>query len=259
MTDGNKHAMMTFRDRDMHAATKAEHAALLRAAMQTGQTLAGGVTHDLNSALQILGDSLFAIKDDTKTLIRSKRVSGEAQKSLASSLELADEAFDRIKAITRVVPNLVVGSGDETGPIHVEAELKAIVALTRHHWNNRLDVVVDVAPSIPQFWCKWWIARLAAMRMVMLAADSKAYAPRNAVPPTLTVGGLMDGEHFELSVTVEPSAVESIVSSADSVMTLCAKNLGGEITSGVAPSGASFVSLRFGVRQPPAPLCTAQS
>jgi len=66
MTDGKRHAMSTFRDREINAATKAEHAALLRAAMQTGRTLAGGVTHDLNSALQILGDSLYASKRGIK-------------------------------------------------------------------------------------------------------------------------------------------------------------------------------------------------
>src|SRR3954469_18032947 len=105
--------MTTFRDREICAAAKAEHAALLRAAMQTGRTLAGGVTHDLNSALQILGDSLYAIRDDTQTLIGGAPLaSGEAQASLTASLKLADDAFDRLSAITRVVPDLVTPPDD---------------------------------------------------------------------------------------------------------------------------------------------------
>jgi hypothetical protein len=248
--------MTTFRDREMNAATKTEHAALLRAAMQTGRTLAGGVTHDLNSALQILGDSLYSIKDDTRTLIRAAQATGEAQKNLASSLELADEAFDRIRTITRVVPNLVVGSAEDAGPILVEAELRAIVALTRHHWRNRLNVVVDVPPPIPQFWCKWWIARLAAMRMMMLAGESQTCAPSNAnreLLPTLMITGAMNADWFELGVSVERSAGEPIVSPTDSVMTLCAKSLGGEIDWSVTPSGGSFVSLCYPVRLVPTP------
>jgi len=247
--------MTTFRDREMSAASKAEHDALLNAAMQTGRTLAGGITHDLNSALQILGDSLYSIKDDTKTLIRAARASGETQKNLASSLELADEAFDRIKAITRVVPTLV-GSGEETGPILVEAELRAIVALTRHHWKNRLNVVVDVPSPVPHFWCKWWVARLAAMRMVMLAAESQTPAPRNANPdvlPVLTISGVMDAECFALSVYLETSAGEAIASPTDSVMTLCAESLHGEIGMSVTPAGGSSLSLRYPVRFFPSP------
>jgi len=245
--------MTTFRDRDINAATKAEHAALLRAAMQTGRTLAGGVTHDLNSALQILGDSLYAIKDDTRTLIRSANASGQEQRNISSSLELADEAFDRIKAITRVVPNLVVGSGDETGPIQVEAEFRAIAALTHHHWRNRLNVVVDVSTPMPEFWCKWWIARLAAMRLVMLAAESQSFAPGKSDVkrlPTLTITGAIDGPWFELGVSVELPPNDFVVPPADSVMTLCANSLGGEIQS-VVTSAGSFVALRYPVRLAP--------
>ena len=250
MTDGKRHAMSTFRDREINSATKAEHAALLRAAMQTGRTLAGGVTHDLNSALQILGDSLYAIKDDTKTLIRSARPSGESQKNLASSLELADEAFDRIKEITRVVPNLIVGSGDEIGPILVEAELRAIAALTRHHWKNRLNVVVDVQDEIPRFWCKWWVARLAAMRLVMLAGELRAQESHDTSPddlPTFTISGHVDGDRFALSVSLESSDGESTLSPNDSVLTLCAKSLGGEIHS-ASTAAAGSISLRYPVR-----------
>jgi hypothetical protein len=241
---------------EANVSTKAEHATLLRAAMQTGKTLAGGVTHDLNSALQILGDSLYAIKDDTRTLIRSAGASGEDQRNIASSLELADEAFDRIKAITRVVPNLIVGSGDEVGPIHVEAELRAIAALTHHHWKNRLSVVVDVSAPIPPFWCRWWIARLAAMRLVMLAGESQPFASakRNAEPlPTLTITGAMEGPWFALGMCIEPSTGDFILPPTDSVMTLCANSLGGEIQSVGIATGGAFVSLRYPVRLAPTP------
>src|SRR5436305_15005753 len=111
----------------MSAATKVEHAALLRAAMQTGGAVARGVTHDLNSALQILGDSLYAIRDDTQTLIgHATADTHEARANIAASLKLADDAFTRISAITQVVPNIAITPTDDVGPILIEAELRAL-------------------------------------------------------------------------------------------------------------------------------------
>jgi hypothetical protein len=247
----------TFPDRKTSAAGKAEHDALLRAAVQTGRTLAGGVTHDLNSALQILGDSLYAIRDDTQTLMReSPRTSGDATASLAASLKLADDAFDRISAITRVVPNLVVASGDDSGPILVEAELRAVVALTRHHWKNRLAVSVEIPTPIPQFRCRWWIARLAAMRMVMLAAESHQRSPNNFNAerlPVLRLSGVVDGDRFALQMILERSGDQSEITTTDSVVELCAKCLSGEVITAATSSGASLTTLQYPVRLSAAP------
>jgi hypothetical protein len=63
----------------------------------------------------------------------------------------------------------------------------------------------------------------------------------------------VNADWFELGVSVERSAGEPIVSPTDSVMTLCAKNLGGEIDWSVTPAGGSFVSLRYPVRLVPTP------
>src|SRR5436305_10134527 len=105
----------------MSAATKVEHAALLRAAMQTGGAVASGVTHDLNSALQILGDSLYAIRDDTQTLIQEdKGASSEARASVDASLKLADDALARLSGIAKVVSNLATSPPDDGAQVLVE-------------------------------------------------------------------------------------------------------------------------------------------
>jgi len=242
----------TFREHEMTAATKAEHAALLRAALQTGRTVAGGVTHDLNSALQILGDSLYAIRDDTQTLTQGARtVQSDAQASLAASLKLADDAFDRISAITRIVPDLAVPAPDDSGPILVEAELRAIVALTRHHWKNRLNVIVDVPLAVPQFWCRWWMVRFAAVRMVMLAAETRQRAPSNLSAdrlPALRISTRLDDDRFDLQMVLDVAESGPSMPPADSVLALCARCLGGEITSASTPAGGSRISLQFPVR-----------
>src|SRR5215217_3031993 len=82
---------------------------------------------------------------------------------------LAGGASNDLKAALQIlVPALV----DEVGPINVEAELRAIVALTHQHWKHRLSIRVDIPEQTPAFWSRWWIARLAAMRMLMLAAET---------------------------------------------------------------------------------------
>lgn len=158
--------MTTFRDREISAVSKAEHTALLRAALQTG--------------------------------------------------------------FVREAPSVTAHSG----PILVEAELRAIVALTHNHWKNRLDVSVEVPDVMPQFWCRWWIVRLAAMRMVMLAAESQPEAPSTVAAnhlPSLRVIGKLDGARFELHMHLDRPAGRSTHAPVDSILALCAKSLDGEI------------------------------
>jgi len=69
--------------------------------------------------------------------------------------------------------------------------------------------------------------------------------------PTLTISGLVDGDCFALGVSLQSSAGESILSPTDSVLTLCAKSLGGEIHSAATAEGGSSISLRYPVRLEP--------
>jgi hypothetical protein len=170
----------TFRDRDMSAVSKAEHTALLRAALQTG--------------------------------------------------------------FIREAPSVA----DHSGPILVEAELRAVVALTHNQWKNRLDVSVEVPDVMPQFWCRWWIVRLAAMRMVMLAAESEREAPSTATAnglPSLHIIGKLDGARFELQMRLEGRPDRAPTATVDSVLGLCAKSLDGAIETIDAGAGTVITSL----------------
>ena len=143
---------------------------------------------------------------------------------------------------------------DAEDPVHLEAELRAVVALTRHYWKNRLDVSVDVEASVAPFWCRWRITRLAAMRLVMLAAESQREPTNLATDrlPSLSLGGVLEGTAFELRVRLTTPAPEALVSPPDSILTLCARCLGGRVATSITPSGESLVAFRYPVRLAPA-------
>jgi len=145
--------------------------------------------------------------------------------------------------------SLVPGLVDEAGPIDVEAELRAVVALTRHQWAHRVSVVLEAPPRTPAFWGRWWVARLAAMRMLMLGAERHRRAPNNFNQnrlPSLRLVGRLVGSRFELRTIVDASV--ALASEPDSVLLLCAKCLDGEIMTAFPNNGGVLTSFQFPIR-----------
>jgi hypothetical protein len=163
----------------------------------------------------------------------------------------ADVTHDRHAALEVLggALSLVPGLVDEAGPINVEAELRAVVALTRDQWAHRVNVVVDAPPRTAPFWGRWWVARLAAMRMLMLGAEGHRRAPNNFNPnrlPTLRLSGRLVGSRFELRTVADGPALAG--SEPDSVLLLCAKCLDGEIMTAFPNNGGVLTSFQFPVR-----------
>jgi hypothetical protein len=157
-----------------------------------------------------------------------------------------DSALKILGGALSLVPGLV----DESGPISVEAELRAIVALTRNHWSHRVNIVVDTPVRTAPFFGRWWVARLAAMRMLMLSAEPHRRAPNNFNQnrlPVLRLTGRLIGSRFELRTTVDTCG-QSLASTPDSVMLLCARCLDGEIMTATALNGAAVTSFQFPIR-----------
>jgi hypothetical protein len=143
------------------------------------------------------------------------------------------------------VPGLV----DESGPINVEAELRAVVALTREHWAHRVNVVLDAPSRTAPFWGRWWVARLAAMRMLMIGAEGHRRAPNNfnqSRLPSLQLVGRLVGSRFELRTTSDSQG--PAVSEPDPVLLLCAKCLDGEIMTAFPNNGGVLTSFQFPIR-----------
>jgi hypothetical protein len=240
-----------------------EDLALLEAAMHSGRDIAGGITHDLNAALQGLGDALFAIREDLQCAADNRpNGTGMPIGALASSLRLADDSLQRLTEITRTIPNLVPQLADESGPISLGTELLSLVALTWHHWRNRVHVLVEVEPSVGAFWCTWWIARLAALRMLLDVID--AHRPTEAAYSRRELSRIrfiaaMRGDEIELRVSSEPSNENAADGRSigkrdepDPIVMLCARRLGGTVRV-TNDSGCAETAIRFPVRRSPPP------
>lgn len=238
-----------------------EDVALLHAAMHSGREIAGAITHDLNSALQCLGDALFAIREDLQCAADNRpNGTGMPIGALASSLRLADDSLQRLTEVTRTIPSLVPQLAEETGPISLGTELLSLVALTWHHWRNRVHVLVEVEPSTGSFWCNWWVARLAALRMLLDAIDAQParageYSRREL--PRIRVVAAMKGEDVELRVSSEPfnerageTGPAAGRNEPDPVLMLCARRLGG-IVRMTNDLGCAETAIRFPVRRSP--------
>jgi len=163
----------------------------------------------------------------------------------------ADLTHDRHAALEVLAGalSLVPGLVDEAGPINVEAELRAVVALTREQWAHRVNVVLDAPPRTAPFWGRWWVARLAAMRMLMLGAEGHRRAPNNfnqSRLPSLRLVGRLVGSRFELRTVADSSG--SAESAPDPVLLLCAKCLDGEIMTAFPNNGGMLTSFQFPVR-----------
>jgi len=158
-----------------------------------------------------------------------------------------DSALEILGGALSLVPGLV----DEAGPINVEAELRAIVALTRSHWAHRVNIIVDTPIRTAAFWGRWWVARLAAMRMLMLACESHKRAPNNfnqSRLPALRLIGRLNGSRFEIRTTVDSQSDAFDIPRPDLVLILCARCLEGEIMTATAANGAAVTSFQFPVR-----------
>jgi hypothetical protein len=163
----------------------------------------------------------------------------------------ADVTHDRHAALEILggALSLVPGLVEESGPINVEAELRAVVALTRHHWAHRVNVLLETPPRTTPFWGRWWVARLAAMRMLMLGAEGHRRAPNNfnqSRLPSLRLQGRLVGSRFELRTVADGDP--SVSPEPDPVLLLCAKCLDGEIMTAFPNNGGVLSSFHFPIR-----------
>jgi signal transduction histidine kinase len=242
----------------------AAEVALLQATIQSSRQISCGLTHDLNAALDALSDALFAIRDDAERGVAARERSEpheaapEESSDLATSLRLADEAYERLAHVARVLPGLVLPTSDQVGPVNLTAELLDLVGLTWHYWHDHVDVVVEIDPAVEPFWCAWWIVRHVALRLLVSAiATQRARAEdtRCAVASRVRLVGTQQDAEIVLRVVCEPPAMEELVVSRltvepelDPLLVACATRLGGTLTAESTPGGRSQSTLRFPVQ-----------
>ncbi len=134
-----------------------------------------------------------------------------------------------------------------------------VAASSRHVWAGRFNLYVELEPS-PSFYCAWWIARLAIVRMIGLTADARLAesGPSPSRLPALWLRGAQRSGLLEISVCAErlqPEADAAAAQSAptDSLLLAYASVLCGEIPASGAGVRGNGLTLRFPVSSEPLP------
>jgi hypothetical protein len=251
---------MTRREPRSQASNSVDDSALLRDAMGSSRSLAGGITHDLNSALQALGDALFAVRDDAQIALDGDAASELSMATFAPSLGLADDAFHRLCSLALAVPHLVPSVAEENGPIKLGMKIPMLVSLIRHHWRNRVQIHVEIDPGVGTFWCTWWVARLAILRLLMTSIEASRTSREGAEQeelPRLRITAMRTEQTLEVRAIggVSPPDDSPIVARRDHLdptLLLCAERLGGEVRMETNASGIMETVLRFPILAEPA-------
>ncbi|HEX3866024.1 MAG TPA: hypothetical protein VHV78_04695 [Gemmatimonadaceae bacterium] len=244
---------------DLAAATLADDAALLDAALRLGRQIVGGVAHDLNSAMQGLGDALFVIGEEVNGVLDGipddAGLVADMATRIRESLQLADSAFHRLTSAGRGVSDLIPAMDEESEPIDLRTELDELVSLTAHQWRHRLDVSVVVDPAMPTFTCTWWIARLAAARLFQIAAEShpnRRGGSDRSLPRFRMIASESEGFVVLRVLCDQPSTdiappTPIAPRHGDPTLRLCASRLSGEVSSVPCSLGSFGLAFRFPV------------
>ncbi len=233
----------------------AADAALLDAALRLGRQVASGAAHDLNSALQSLGDALFIIGEDVGAALSGACDDGTVER-VRESIRLAGKAHQRTIAASRALSGLIPEMDDESSPVDLRGELDALIAITTHQWKQRLDVSAVVDPAMPVFTCAWWAARLAALQLILIAAElhpRRRVAVSEPLPRFRMIASESEGS-VVLRVICDQPPEQAGVSAvgfagyADPTLRLCAERLGGEVASVPCSLGSFGIAFRFPVR-----------
>jgi nitrogen-specific signal transduction histidine kinase len=139
--------------------------------------VAAGLTHELNSALQCLGDALFTL-DEAQAEIVSTRIG-----DIRESLRIAEDACSRLTEVAQSVAELVPPISHQERTVSLAGELRRVGELTRHFWKNTFNLVVSVEPGLGPIRCDWWAIRQVIVRLILDACDT---ASRSASRTTRT-------------------------------------------------------------------------
>jgi hypothetical protein len=241
-------------DDDVLRAHSLADSGLLAAVVRRARYASAGITHDLNSALQCLGDALFAIRQDAFQLVDEHSAGAPAVAAeLASSLRLAEDAYDRINSAARAVPHLLPRL-ERLRNVSVGAELLDLVSLVQHDWRHRFNVRVLIDPPVGAITCDWWIARHVVLgllaHLIERNTPSATRVPRGLAIIVSAADGIL-----EIRMTIDtPEGVSSVTAfgeitdSAD--LASCARQLDAEIGEAIDAQGNQFLFLRLPASPP---------
>jgi hypothetical protein len=158
---------------DAETSAAAIDGTLMLETLRLGRDLSLGLAHDVNSALQCLGDSLFAIREDVGPLLDdSASARGDARHGVPISLRMAADVSDRLLEVGVALAELLPRISSIPERIDLRRELPSLVALTAPKWRKRVAVELDIPVGNTEVTCVWWVLRLGALRLLLALIDA---------------------------------------------------------------------------------------
>jgi hypothetical protein len=233
-----------------------EDISILYALMSSGRVTLAGVTHEINSALQCLGDSLWAIRDDIAAAHSGASEGAVGRcRDIEETLTVAESALARLGTTTKRLPDLIPNPLAHSDAVDVRAELESIAALAHHQWKHYCTVSVE---SNAVVMCDdWWVARVAAAQMLAIAIGwerGDTLSPRAPGLGHIRMYASHKGAAAELRVVLERRVGHCLmqppvvpIRSLDATLADCAARLGGEARIRASAAAQVDIVLRFPV------------
>jgi hypothetical protein len=120
--------------------------ALHTRALRSVGILSRGLAHDINSPLQVLSDATFLLREGLAEL--EPTTNPRIIDGLRMATEQANQAFDRLRTLTKSVAMLVPPTEPARSLVRLEDELGVVQALTRHEWHRDVELTMCVDPRI---------------------------------------------------------------------------------------------------------------
>jgi len=136
--------------------------------MEALGTLAGGVAHEINTPTQYVSDNLVFLKDGIATLLdfADAAKSAELPAALAEKLDAMDieylkaelpsavvqslEGTGRIAKIVQAVKEYSYPTSTSLQPVDLNRLINTVSIVTRNQWKYVAEMVLELAPSLPQ-------------------------------------------------------------------------------------------------------------
>jgi nitrogen-specific signal transduction histidine kinase len=139
--------------------------------LQSSRQMARGLSHDVNSALQILSHAVFVL-DGSLAGVRAS-CPAELADEVCEAAERMEAAFSRLKDLSRTLAELVPPLSADGGPVTLQIEIPLVVALTKHEWRQHAEISLYVDPRVPAIQAPRAEIRQGLIDLVLGAARAK--------------------------------------------------------------------------------------
>ncbi|HTR79773.1 MAG TPA: hypothetical protein VMH39_16770 [Gemmatimonadaceae bacterium] len=146
--------------------------------VHSARLIAGGLAHDLNSPLQILGDAAYLLKEALDGIGATPSESAVNEIRMAT-VQVA-QTFERLRSTGKSIAQLLPPADSATAVVRLDVELETVGALTRPEWHRDVDLVINADPRLSLVGIPRLLVRQLLIDLVLAVVRYAASASREA-------------------------------------------------------------------------------